>query len=74
MFGLVMKTSAPGCCRRPGDRRGFAGDGYTGTGAAADLGGTAWHTLSAGQVPCSEEADTACLRSCHGPACPAGWL
>jgi len=53
MFGLVMKTSAPGCCRRPGDRRGFAGDGYTGTGAAADLGGTAWHTLSAGQVPCS---------------------
>jgi hypothetical protein len=46
-----MKTSAHGYYRLPGDRRGFAGDGYTEIGAAASSGGIAWHTLSAGQVP-----------------------
>jgi hypothetical protein len=56
-FGLVMKTSAHGYYRLPGDRHGFAGDGYTEIGAAAGAGGIAWHTLSAGQVLRSEGVD-----------------
>jgi hypothetical protein len=68
-FGLVMKTSAHGCCRLPGDRHRFAGDGYAEIGAAAGVGGIAWHTLSAGQVLRAEGVDrqrgtaTACSSS-----------